>query len=165
MRSAKIAGATMTLLDQRMVAGEVVAIYAPKGSEVETAELDAAARARGFVVAYPRVVRDERVLAFHAVRSDELVPARFGLREPRADAPAIELARVAAFVMPGIAFDRSGGRVGWGRGHYDATLEAAPDALRVGLAFELQIVERVPREAHDAPLHAIVTEVATYMVA
>lgn len=164
-RSEKIADAAMAVLEERVAPGDIVAMYAAKGSEVDTAVLDAAARARGFVVAYPRVIGDGCALAFHAVRVAELVPARFGLREPRAEAPAIELPRVAAFVMPGLAFDRSGGRVGWGRGHYDATLAAAPDALRVGLAFELQVVERVAREAHDVPLHAICTEVATYTVA
>jgi 5-formyltetrahydrofolate cyclo-ligase len=140
-------------------------MYAAKGSEVDTAAIDEGARARGFVVAYPRVIGDARTLAFHAARIDELVPARFGLREPLAGAPAIELPGIAAFLMPGLAFDRRGGRIGWGRGHYDATLAAAPDALRVGLAFDFQLVDGVPCEAHDAPLHVIITEVATYTVA
>lgn len=164
-RSAKIAVSAIALLEQRVAAGGVVGLYAAKGSEVDTTAIDEAARARGFVVAYPRVLGDARPLAFHAVRIDELVTARFGLREPTADAPVIELAGIAAFLLPGLAFDRSGGRIGWGRGHYDATLAAAPDALRVGLAFEFQVVDGVPREAHDAPLHAIITEVATHTVA
>jgi 5-formyltetrahydrofolate cyclo-ligase len=62
-----------------------------------------------------------------------------------------------------VAFDRGGGRVGWGRGHYDATLAAAaPGALRIGLGFECQLVERVPHDPHDALLHYVVTEAAVY---
>lgn len=164
-RSAKIAERAGALLTRDVDAGgAVVALYAAKGSEVDTAAIDAAARARGLVVAYPRVLDDDPRLAFHAARADELVPARYGLREPPPGAPAIELPRVAVFFVPGLAFDRSGGRVGWGRGHYDATLAAAPGARRVGLAFDFQVVDDVPREAHDALLHIILTEVATYTV-
>ena len=57
-----------------------------------------------------------------------------------------------------------GGRVGWGRGHYDATLEGVPAALRIGLAFECQLVDHIAREAHDIPVNYIVTEAATYAV-
>jgi len=164
-RSAKIAERTTDLLRGRVPPGSTVGLYAAKGSEVETTAIDEGARAAGFAVAYPRVLGDARALGFHVARIDELVRGRFGLREPTASAPAIELASVAAFVVPGLAFDRAGGRVGWGRGHYDATLAAAPEALRIGIAFDFQLVESVPREAHDAPLHVIITEVATYAVA
>ena len=145
--------------------GGVVAMYASKGSEVDTTAIDASARARGLVVAYPRVIGDATPLAFHAARIDELVPAPFGLREPEPNAPAIELGRIGVFFVPGLGFDRGGGRIGWGRGHYDATLTAAPGAQRVGLAYDFQVVDAVPREAHDTMLHVILTEVATYTVA
>jgi 5-formyltetrahydrofolate cyclo-ligase len=164
-RSKKIAEAANALLAEHVEAGEVVALYAAKGSEVDTTEIDAAARARGLEVAYPRVIGDAIALAFHPARIDELVPARFGLREPPPHAPEIELARIAVFFVPGLAFDRGGGRVGWGRGHYDATLAAAPSARRVGLAFDFQLVDGVPREPHDTMLHVILTEVAAYTVA
>jgi 5-formyltetrahydrofolate cyclo-ligase len=143
----------------------VLALYAAKGSEVATARIDAVARARGWLIAYPRVVGDATALAFHEAKPHELVPARFGLSEPSGDAPRVELADIAAFVVPGLAFDRAGGRLGWGRGHYDATLAAAPAAMRIGLAFECQLVEQTPREPHDVILHYIITEAATYAVA
>ncbi len=165
-RSAKIAAAANAVLEENAeVDLGVVALYAAKGSEVDTTAIDAAARARGLTVAYPRVIGDATALAFHAVRIDELVPARFGLREPRLDAPAVELAQIGVFFVPGLAFDRAGGRIGWGRGHYDATLAALPRARRVGLAYDFQLVDEVPREPHDTMLHTIITEVATYQVA
>lgn len=165
-KSAAICVRAGMLLEERCPRGALVALYARKGSEVEPVSLDFALRLAGFRIAYPRVVQDDRVLAFSAVTVDDLVPSRWGLREPAADAPRVPLEEVAAFVLPGLAFDRAGGRVGWGKGHYDATLAAArAGALSIGLAFECQLVERVPREAHDVALGAIITEVATHVVA
>jgi 5-formyltetrahydrofolate cyclo-ligase len=160
-RSARIADAADALLAKHTQANDIVALYANKGSEVETASIDAAARARGLVIAYPRVIGDAIPLAFHAARPDELVSGPFGLREPPLHAPAIDLAQIAVFFVPGLAFDRAGKRIGWGRGHYDATLAAAPRALRVGLAFDFQLIDSVPCEAHDTALHVILSEVAT----
>ena len=164
--SALICDAANALLAARLSPGVVVAVYRAKGSEVDTARIDDFARTRGWIVAYPRVIARTRVLGFHAVAPDELARSGVGLHEPSADAPAVALDAIAAFVGPGLAFDRAGGRLGWGRGHYDATFAAAsPGALRVGLAFERQLVEHVAREAHDEALHIIITEVATHMVA
>jgi len=163
--SVAICEAADALLATRLSPGAVVALYSAKGSEVDTARIDEFARRRGLIVAYPRVIANERRLAFHTVGLDELAPARFGLHEPNADAPTIAVADIAAFMTPGLAFDRSGGRIGWGRGHYDATFAvASPSALRVGLAYECQLIEQVAREPHDVALHIIITEVSTHMV-
>lgn len=148
-----------------LVAGQLVALYAAKGSEVETRELDRVAHERGLVVVYPRVMEGTRVLEFCVAKHDDLVVARFGLREPAAFERTVELGEIAVFFVPGVAFDRQGARLGWGRGHYDATLaKAKPEARRVGLAFECQLAEHIDKEAHDAPMHVIVTEVATHVV-
>jgi 5-formyltetrahydrofolate cyclo-ligase len=162
--SVMICDAANAMLAARLTAGATIGLYAAKGSEVMTAPIDAFARRLGLVVVYPRVIGRERMLAFHATTPDELVPSRFELREPRPDAAVVAVQDVAAFFVPGLAFDRAGGRIGWGRGHYDTTLAAAPDALRIGLAYECQLIEHVAREPHDVALHIIITEVATHMV-
>jgi 5-formyltetrahydrofolate cyclo-ligase len=162
--STVICASTQPLL-AKLSPAAVVALYAQKGSEVDTANLDAYARASGLRVAYPRIIDGDRRLAFHEVALGELVPSIFGLREPAPTSPAIGLAEIAALVVPGLAFDRAGGRIGWGRGYYDATLVHAAAALRIGLAFECQIIEHVPREPHDASLHYVVTEAAIYRAA
>jgi 5-formyltetrahydrofolate cyclo-ligase len=73
--------------------------------------------------------------------------------------PAVAIDQISAFVVPGLGFDRSGGRVGWGRGHYDATFSRSrAGALRIGVAFDCQIVDRITRESHDALVHVLVSE-------
>ena len=157
--SAKVAATAALAIAARVPAGSVVALYAAKGSEVDTAALETALHAAGFTTAYPRVVAETRVLALHVARLAELgIAGHLGLREPVATTPEVAPAAIAAFCIPGLAFDRAGGRIGWGLGHYDATLAAAPTALRIGLAFDAQLVADVPREAHDILLHALVTE-------
>ncbi len=155
--SARIGERALALIARHRVVG----LYAPKGSEVDTAALDAALRAHGVRVAYPRIVEGQRELAFREVAIDALVPSRFGLREPP-PGEVIALTAIEAFCIPGLAFDRDGWRVGWGRGHYDATLAAAPDATRVGLAFECQLVDHIEHDPHDARVHFVVTEIDTY---
>lgn len=162
-KSAVICERAAAYLAARCEPGAVVALYAHKGSEVETARLDELLRAQGFRVAYPRVLDGRRELAFsEAAISDLVQSGRWGLREPIAQ--PLPLADIRAFVMPGLAFDRDGGRIGWGKGHYDATITGTA-ALRVGLAFDCQVIDSVPREAHDALLDAIITETTTHVVA
>lgn len=142
----------------------VVALYAPKGSEVDTSSLDRALRAAGHRVVYPRVVDGQRALVFREVTPGELVASRFGLREPAHDAREVALAEIAAFCIPGLAFDRHGWRVGWGHGHYDATLAHAPAARRLGLAFECQLLDELEHDPHDARMHCVITEITIYQV-
>jgi 5-formyltetrahydrofolate cyclo-ligase len=163
--TAAITRSANALIARRLNAGDVLAVYAAKGTEVDTTAIADEAIHRGITVVYPRVIGGERTLVFHAVAAADLAPGQFGLKEPREDAPVVPLDRIAAFVIPGLAFDREGGRTGWGMGHYDATLAQAPAALRIGLAFECQIIDRVPRDAHDVAMHHVITEVATYSVA
>jgi len=157
-RIAERAAEQLARIDQ----GAVVALYAAKGSEVDTTAIDVAARARGLRVVYPRVIEGDRVLAFAEAGPAELVSGKFGLREPTGAPVALD--EIAAFCVPGVAFDREGGRIGWGRGHYDATLALVPKALRIAIAFECQVVDAVEHEEHDARMHVIVTEVATHVV-
>ncbi len=136
-----------------------VGLYEPMGAEVDTAELARVAVSAGKRVAYPRMTPGERCLAYAECRRDALVGGALRTREPPAGAPQVPLEDLDFVVVPGVAFDARGRRLGRGRGHYDATLAALPPgAARVGIAFELQIVADIPEEPHDAPLDAVVTE-------
>ena len=92
--------------------------------------------------------------------SPEMVPNHFGiLQPPRAAARLVPTAAIPLFLVPGLAFDPAGRRLGYGLGCYDrAFADAAPGALKVGLAFELQILESVPADPHDVPMDFVVTE-------
>lgn len=94
----------------------------------------------------------------------ELSPGAFGILEPRSElrlSPErrVQPSEVDLVLVPGVAFDESGGRLGHGQGYYDKLLAGVrPQCHRVGLAFESQIVPHVPREPHDIPMHDILTE-------
>jgi 5-formyltetrahydrofolate cyclo-ligase len=138
----------------------VAALYAAKGDEMGTREADASLRRQGLAVAYPRVVRDGRRLVFHRV--DDLAalrPGPLGIPEPDRDAPRIPVEHIDLFVVPGLAFDPSGNRLGWGQGYYDRLLSAARRATRVGLAYESQIVNHTPITERDVPMDHIVSEI------
>jgi 5-formyltetrahydrofolate cyclo-ligase len=140
-------------------AARTVALYAPMGGEVDTAEIARRAAAAGKRVAWPRLERGGRELGFAACAAEELVEGPLSTREPPPGTPLLPPMEIDLVVVPGVAFDPAGRRLGRGRGHYDATLAALPrGAVRVGLAFELQVVASVPEAPHDAPLDAVVTE-------
>jgi 5-formyltetrahydrofolate cyclo-ligase len=141
--------------------GVLIALYAGKGTEVDTAAAADLALARGLALAYPRVLPGQRRLAFHRVTPAELVHGTFGILEPAASAPEIDPATAAVVLLPGLAFDRHGTRLGWGQGHYDATFAGAA-VLRVGVAYESQLVEHLPADEHDVPVHLIATEIALH---
>lgn len=138
--------------------GSVVGLYAAKGAELDLRPLHEAIRRAGHLVAYPRVVPGQARLELAVAEPGELVPALFGLREPSPRAGRVDLAALVALFIPGLAFDEQGTRLGWGKGYYDATLPYAINARRVGVGFECQVVERVPRAAHDVPMQVILTE-------
>ena len=70
---------------------------------------------------------------------------------------------IGCVVLPGVGFSEDGHRLGRGGGYYDATLARMPGAARVGVAFDVQLVPALPREAHDAALDAVVTETRTLL--
>lgn len=145
-------------------AGALVCLYDAFGSEVPTRELAARATARGLRLVYPRVVPGQVPLALHPATVETLRPGTWKLLEPADAAPTIAPGDVAVALLPGLAFDRAGNRLGWGRAHYDATFAAAPDRLRVGLAFESQLIDHLPVGPHDLPVHLIITEAAVHPI-
>lgn len=140
-------------------AGASVALYLAMGDELPTDAIADALATRGLAVAYPRTVPGTRPMVFARCHRDALVPTRWTLREPPVDAPRVDPGALAAVIVPGLVFDRRGYRLGWGAGHYDATLPACGGRW-IGLAYEAQLVDDVGPEAHDVPVHWIATEIA-----
>lgn len=90
-------------------------------------------------------------------RWESLEQGRFGILEPAVATSPTLPSDLDVVLVPGLAFDRRGGRLGWGRGYYDRALAQVPGARRVGICLEPGVVEHVPMEAHDLPMHAVVT--------
>ncbi len=136
-----------------------IALYSSCQNEVITDDLFHKAREKGKKVFYPRVFRGAEVMVFLPVRSlDELNPGAFDIREPanRADR-AVDPKTLDLVVLPGVAFDRRGARLGFGKGFYDRALAGTKKTL-VALAYDFQVVERVPTEPHDVMMDAVITE-------
>ena len=93
-------------------------------------------------------------------KGEEMVPGVAGIMEPRVTC-WVEPQDMDFIVVPGIAYDRQGGRLGQGGGHYDRLL-ARCSAFKVGTAFEFQLRDRLPRAEHDVPVDAVVTEQNVY---
>jgi 5-formyltetrahydrofolate cyclo-ligase len=138
------------------------------GSEWDTAPLFAMALGRHKTVALPRVNLATRMLELCAVTDLEhdVAPGFRGIREPLPHCTRIDPAAIGWVLVPGVAFDRDGKRLGYGGGFYDRMLPLLSSATaRVAGAFELQIVDRIPAAAHDLAVDAIVTEVRTLLAA
>ncbi len=113
----------------------------------------------GKTCVYPRI--DGEAMQLLPVGSlAELVPGRWGLREPAVSAaPALTLRQIDLALIPGLAFDRQGGRLGRGGGFFDRLLaDRLPATFLVGVAFLFQVVEQVPLTPHDIPMNAVVTD-------
>jgi 5-formyltetrahydrofolate cyclo-ligase len=136
----------------------LVTLYAATRGEIDPAALDPLCRANSARVAWPRVAAaNPPALAFHLAAPTELVAGAFAVRAPLASAPVAQLEELEVIIVPGLAFDEDGHRLGYGRGFYDAALRAAPRALRIAIGHSFQLVGALPRADHDEPVDAIVT--------
>jgi len=126
-------------------------IYVDFRSEVETLELIHRCLDQGIRVAVPLV--DAK-----AVRM--IVSGYYDIPEPDPmKTTLVDAGDIDAVVIPGSVFDIYGGRLGYGGGYYDRFLvNDAPQAKRIGFAFEMQVVEKVPVKPHDQPLDILITE-------
>ena len=168
--SIAIADAIDAALLSTLPAGAVVAVFASFIDEVDTTHIVDRAHRRGLRVAYPRTVKSPTGvdLTFHISTPDQLVVnplAAFQIAEPPDDATTvIPTAELAAVTVPGLAFDRTGHRLGYGGGYYDSAFAKFPNVLRIGVAFDCQLIERVPTGAHDVSVHLLVTETSALTI-
>jgi len=134
----------------------VAMFFASFRSEVDTGPMIRHALTSGKRVILPKVKGKD--LALFEIRDfqKDVSPGAWGIPEPVASNP-IDLAEIDLIVVPGVAFDGRGNRLGYGAGFYDRLLHAFTKAI-VALAFENQIVPRIHADPHDVPMEKIVTE-------
>src|SRR5688500_11027679 len=148
-------------------AAETVMFYVDVRSEVRTRNDLASALTTGKRIVVPYCVDGELEL-FHLEDMAELQIGMYKILEPQAELRAVAAKRVEVeqldlIMVPGVAFDRRGGRMGHGKGYYDKLLEhARPDTPLVALAFECQMFPEVPVAEHDIFMDKIITEAAVY---
>jgi 5-formyltetrahydrofolate cyclo-ligase len=132
--------------------------FAAFGSEVDVDPLLADLRRRGVEVHLPWVEGERLHVAAVADPSTDLVAGWRGVREPR-DRRPVALERLEAVIVPGLAFDRRGARLGYGGGHFDRLLGGLRRGTAlIGVAFDPQIVDSLPTQPHDRPVDLVVTE-------
>jgi 5-formyltetrahydrofolate cyclo-ligase len=150
----RIARRTVDLPEVRVA--RAVMLFSSFGSEPPTGLLVERLRERGIVVALPRIEEGDLVPVAYAP-GDPVRATSFGALEPIGH-DGLDPASLDVVGVPGVAFDRLGGRVGYGGGYYDRFLRGLP-AFRVGLAFGVQVIEGpLPAGRFDLPVQAIVTE-------
>ncbi len=140
-------------------AARTVMAYMPLAGEIDCVGVIEAAIAAGKSVAVPRVEIEQRRIAAVRIRSldDDIRAGAFGIREPTGG-DIIPPGELDFIVTPGVAFDRSGNRLGRGGGYYDRFLARAGRATACALAFSRQIVDAVPVGPDDRRVNMLVTE-------
>jgi 5-formyltetrahydrofolate cyclo-ligase len=137
--------------------GSVVGGYAALPGEADPRLLLEALARKGCAIAFPRVHAKGAPLVFHRCEpGQELRKGAYGIPEPHADWPVVQ---PRVLLVPLLAFDAHGHRLGYGGGFYDRTIANLGEPLRtIGVAYAGQEVDVLPREPHDYPLDAVVTE-------
>jgi 5-formyltetrahydrofolate cyclo-ligase len=134
-------------------------VYMALPYEVQTAAIVATAQQQQKRVVLP-VIRDRLlVVVDYPAETVQLRPGPHGILEPSETHTIVSPAEIDCVLVPGVGFDASGGRLGFGQGYYDRFLSQLPStASYVGLAFHIQMVPWVPRLWHDVRMHFMVTE-------
>jgi 5-formyltetrahydrofolate cyclo-ligase len=132
-----------------------ILFYLPIHGEVDLEPLFNKLRKRKFIL--PRV-KDEKTLHLYYVENlEEVEKGSFNIREPKLHLKRAKPSEVEIVLVPGVVFAKNGHRIGYGKGFYDRLLKKTK-ALKIGIAYEFQIVENIPGEPHDTPMDMIVTE-------
>lgn len=141
--------------------GTVVAAYYPMGSELDSLRLLATLQINGIRLALPVVWKEGEAMEFRAYKmGDPLEDGAHKTLQPKADAPVLD---PDIIIVPMVAFDEKGYRLGQGGGYYDRTLaeirkKKKKKVLAIGLAFEDQKTKSIPTEKFDEPLDGVLTE-------
>ena len=132
------------------------------GNEVRTDEMITRSLKDGKQVYVPRLIIRERRLEVCEITDmdQEFELGSYDIREPsRSNSKVVSPSIIDAVIAPGLAFDRSGARIGFGGGYFDWLFKHLPDeALRLGVAYEFQVVDSIPQDSWDERVQMIFTE-------
>lgn len=158
LRSASLAVQRKFLETEEFRGAGILVIYAPIHNEVDTSLVMRTALDSGKMLAFPAVVGNR--LVFRQVeRESSLKSGAFGIMEPCSHGRVFCPEEIDLFVLPGIAFDLNGERIGYGKGYYDKTLHILEGRGKlVAFCYDFQLVDEIRGEPHDVKMDLIITE-------
>ncbi|MEI8315146.1 MAG: 5-formyltetrahydrofolate cyclo-ligase [Verrucomicrobiota bacterium] len=133
-----------------------LAVYVSFGNEIETHNLICQLLKRGRHVCVPAFQNGEYLVAEIQDFDQDLVAGKLNILEPK-HPRRVSAVQSEVWLIPGVAFDRNGNRLGRGKGYFDALLKSAP-GLKIALAHDFQLLNEVPIEPHDVRMDFIITE-------
>lgn len=132
-------------------------LYAPLGNEIDMSKLFYFAKENGKAIGFPKVMSKEEILFYRVQELNELEAGKFGLLEPNSQW-VMECSKLTLMIIPGIAFDLQGYRIGFGAGYYDRYLSKNSPLATFGVAYSWQVFDQIPKEEYDLALTRIITE-------
>ena len=137
-----------------------IGTYYPIRSEVKTFEIIKYALATKKTIGLPRIIDSNRIAFFKIMENSfediKLTKGKYGILENLMSDSIVE--EMDLLIIPGIAFDLQGNRIGYGKGYYDRFLSTRKVSYIMGLAFENQIIKKIPTTENDIPVDVLVTE-------
>lgn len=145
-------------LRMQMPSAHTILFYAPLADELDIWPLFEESIALGTTCALPFFDAEKKIYgARHITKpATEIITGKFGVREPHISCPEIPLEKFDLVLVPGMAFDQRGNRLGRGRSFYDRLLSEA-SGIKCGICYDGQVLPEIPVEAHDAKVNFIVT--------
>lgn len=142
---------------------ESVLLFAPIGDEPDILPLAKELLGRGASVFFPVSLTEETKLEFHRVTElSELCVGAYGIREPSRELPLFRDSESAVCIVPALAFDRRGMRIGYGKGYYDRFLSTF-GGKRFGVVYSQMLFDKLPADKYDIPVDMIITEGGTVL--
>jgi 5-formyltetrahydrofolate cyclo-ligase len=140
----------------RFMAAQTIMLYSALPDEPATLPLLNVLRAEGRTVLLPRVTSDSEMELRHYSGSADLEQGAFGIMEPTG-AIFTDYKKIEVVVVPGMAFDEAGHRLGRGKGYYDRFLSLVPEAYKIGVCLPSHLVDHVPTDDHDILMDTVIT--------
>lgn len=160
--AAKSAAASLNFLETDIYKNaNLIMAYMPLGNETDTADIIKQSFADGKKVALPVTNQITGEIAPHIItEKTKFKPGAFSVDEPT-DSQIADLSEIDVVIVPGIAFDRTGNRVGFGKGCYDMFLQNSR-AIKAGFCYEFQLADEIPADKHDIKMDYVITENKLY---
>jgi 5-formyltetrahydrofolate cyclo-ligase len=136
-----------------------IGFYAAFDNEVDTRTAFERARSDGKITAFPKVTGPGEMVYLEERLYEKMQPNQWGILEPADGRQQVAISDLDLVVVPGVGFDRSGLRLGFGGGFYDRLLERVkPETVTVGFGYSFQVLDKIPKAGHDRKVKRVVTE-------